>query len=141
MIVLQASQVKKRFDEKTEVLHGVDLIVNEGDFISILGPSGSGKSTLLTILGGMDHPTEGTVILDGCDLGMLKEKDLAALRRQKGFPSRENLPYKIPTPLVDHSAPRAPYWAQVVASVPVMRAAPTTPSAVRKSRSSLPSAL
>ena len=49
MIVLQASGVKKRFDEKNEVLHGVDLIVNEGDFISILGASGSGKSTLLTI--------------------------------------------------------------------------------------------
>lgn len=86
MIVLQATGVKKRFDDKREVLRGVDLTVYKGDFISILGASGSGKSTLLTILGGMDHPTEGSVVLDGKDLGKRKEKDLAALRRREvGF--------------------------------------------------------
>lgn len=82
MIILQTKGVRKSFDERTEVLRGVDLTVYEGDFMSILGASGSGKSTLLTILGGMDHPTVGSVALDGKELNGMKEKDLAALRRQ-----------------------------------------------------------
>ena len=80
-VILSAKGLKKTFDNKTEVLRGVDVTVNEGDFVSILGASGSGKSTLLTILGGMDVPTEGTVVFDGKDLGTLKDGELAALRR------------------------------------------------------------
>lgn len=84
--MLTATNLKKSFDGKTEVLKGVNLTVEKGEFISILGASGSGKSTLLTILGGMDRPTEGIVTLDGVNLGDLKEKDLAVLRRTKvGF--------------------------------------------------------
>ena len=82
MIILQTKGVRKSFDERTEVLRGIDLTVYEGDFLSILGASGSGKSTLLTILGGMDHPTAGSVTLDGKELNDMKEKSLAALRRQ-----------------------------------------------------------
>lgn len=83
--MLVAKGLKKSFGE-TEVLKGIDLTVEDGDFISILGASGSGKSTLLTILGGMDRATSGTVTLDGQELGQLKEKELAVLRRTKvGF--------------------------------------------------------
>lgn len=83
--MLVAKGLKKSFGE-TEVLKGIDLTVEDGDFISILGASGSGKSTLLTILGGMDRATSGTVTLDGEELGQLKEKELAVLRRRKvGF--------------------------------------------------------
>ena len=84
--ILVCKGIKKSFDGKTEVLKGVDLVVNKGDFISILGASGSGKSTLLTILGGMDVPTEGEVLFEGKSLSALKEKQLASLRRTKvGF--------------------------------------------------------
>lgn len=84
--ILVCKGIKKSFDGKTEVLKGVDLVVNKGDFISILGASGSGKSTLLTILGGMDTPTDGEVLFEGKSLSALKEKQLAALRRTKvGF--------------------------------------------------------
>lgn len=84
--ILAAEDVRKSFDGRTEVLKGVRLTVNKGDFISILGASGSGKSTLLTILGGMDVPDGGRVVFEGRDLGSLKEKELAALRRTKvGF--------------------------------------------------------
>lgn len=84
--ILTAENVRKSFDGKTEVLKGVSLAVNKGDFISILGASGSGKSTLLTILGGMDSASEGRVIFEDRELNALKEKELAALRRTKvGF--------------------------------------------------------
>ena len=85
-VMLTATNLKKSFDGKTEVLKGVNLTVEKGEFISILGASGSGKSTLLTILGGMDRPTDGEVTLDGVKISDLKERDLAVLRRTKvGF--------------------------------------------------------
>jgi putative ABC transport system ATP-binding protein len=67
-------------------LRGVDFSVQHGDFVSLSGPSGSGKSTLLNIIGGLDRPTEGTVIIDGVDIGTLSESALADLRLRKiGF--------------------------------------------------------
>lgn len=84
--MLKAEGLKKSFDGRTDVLKGVDLTVEKGEFVSILGASGSGKSTLLTILGGMDRPTEGAVYLDERKISGLKEKELAVLRRTKvGF--------------------------------------------------------
>lgn len=84
-IILQAINVSKSFSGREKVLNDVNLIVREGDFISILGESGSGKSTLISILGGMDVG-EGTVLFENVDLGKLKEKELAKLRRTKlGF--------------------------------------------------------
>ena len=67
-----------------KALDGVNLVIERGDFVSIIGPSGSGKSTLLNMLGGLDKPTSGTVIIDGVDI--TKEKDLSDLRSDKvGF--------------------------------------------------------
>ncbi len=67
-------------------LRGVNLSVKEGEFVSIVGPSGCGKSTLLYVIGGLTAPTSGRVLLDGVDLGDLKEGQRTELRKQKiGF--------------------------------------------------------
>ncbi len=69
-----------------QVLRGVDLEIREGEFVVIVGPSGSGKSTLLHILGGLDAPTEGNVMLDGQDISRFSEEELAEFRNRKlGF--------------------------------------------------------
>ncbi|KGK84222.1 ABC transporter ATP-binding protein [Clostridium sp. HMP27] len=71
---------------KVEALKGVDLSINKGEFVAIVGASGSGKSTLLHLLGGLDRPTEGKVIIDGEDIYKYKEEKLAIFRRRKiGF--------------------------------------------------------
>lgn len=68
------------------VLREVDLVVNRGEVVCVMGPSGSGKSTLLNIVGGLDRPTAGTVIIDGEDLGTMDDERLAVYRRQQvGF--------------------------------------------------------
>ena len=73
-------------EAKVEALRGVDLSVNKGEFLSIVGTSGSGKSTLLHMLGGLDRPTEGKVIIDGKDIFSLKDEELTIFRRRKiGF--------------------------------------------------------
>ena len=72
----------------TEVraLRGLDLAVGAGEFMSVMGPSGSGKSTLLNLIGCLDTPTEGSVLLDGVDVTRVRRSRLAAIRRQKvGF--------------------------------------------------------
>jgi putative ABC transport system ATP-binding protein len=67
-------------------LGGVDISIFRGEFVAIVGPSGCGKSTLLNLLGGLDQPTKGSVLLDGQNLAQLSEEQLAFLRRQKmGF--------------------------------------------------------
>ena len=77
--ILDAQGVTKAFDGHT-VLHGVDLQVGEGEFVSVMGPSGSGKSTLLYTVSGMDTMTSGSVLFDGRDMGSLSQKELARLR-------------------------------------------------------------
>ena len=73
-------------NEKQVVLDNVSVSVKTGEFISIMGPSGSGKSTLMYVLSGMDVPEGGNVTFDGDDLAVIKEKDLAEIRRTKmGF--------------------------------------------------------
>lgn len=59
----------------------LDLAIEQGEFVAVMGPSGSGKTTLLNMLGGIDSPTSGQVLIDGCDIFRLKEKDLIAFRR------------------------------------------------------------
>ena len=72
--------------ELQTVLRGIDLTVNEGEFLSVLGPSGSGKSTLMNIIGCLDTPTEGEYILRGRNIGKLDAKQLARIRNQEiGF--------------------------------------------------------
>jgi putative ABC transport system ATP-binding protein len=71
---------------KLQVLRGIDLRVNRGEFISIMGPSGSGKSTLMNILGALDQPTTGEYFLDGVDVSQMSENELARVRNKKiGF--------------------------------------------------------
>jgi len=66
-------------------LCGVDLNVEKGDFLTILGPSGSGKSTLLNMIGALDKPTEGKVLINGVDVSTLTDNQLADLRQSIGF--------------------------------------------------------
>ncbi len=71
---------------KVHAINGVDLSFDEGEFAAIVGPSGSGKTTLLNMLGGLDQPTEGSIIIDGTDLGKLKSSQLIDFRmRSIGF--------------------------------------------------------
>lgn len=73
-------------NEKQVVLDNVSVSIKTGEFISIMGPSGSGKSTLMYVLSGMDVPEGGNITFDGDDLAVIKEKDLAEIRRTKmGF--------------------------------------------------------
>jgi putative ABC transport system ATP-binding protein len=69
-----------------EALRGIDLTVEKGEFVAVMGPSGCGKSTLLHILGGLDRPTSGRVMIEGTDITQLSERALTLLRREKtGF--------------------------------------------------------
>lgn len=73
-------------ETRVDALKIINLTINKGEFIAIVGPSGSGKSTLLHLLGGVDKPTSGKILLGGVDMYSLKEKELAILRRRKvGF--------------------------------------------------------
>jgi putative ABC transport system ATP-binding protein len=66
-------------------LRGVNLKVEKGEFLAVLGPSGSGKSTLLNLIGALDKPTEGKVLIEGVDVSTLNDDHLADLRRRIGF--------------------------------------------------------
>jgi len=68
-----------------EALRGVNLKVESGDFLAVLGPSGSGKSTLLNLIGALDKPTEGKLLIEGVDVSTLNDNQLAGLRRRVGF--------------------------------------------------------
>lgn len=89
MIVLEATGLKKIYgtgDTAVHALDGVDLAVEKGEFLAIVGTSGSGKSTLLHMLGGLDRPTSGNVTVDGKDIFSLKDEALTIFRRRKiGF--------------------------------------------------------
>lgn len=86
MELLKCRNLKKVFgkgDSQVTALNGIDLSVEQGEFTAIVGASGSGKSTLLHILGSVEKPTEGTVVVDGVDLGTLSVRDAAVFRRRK----------------------------------------------------------
>jgi putative ABC transport system ATP-binding protein len=70
-------------DAEVRALDGVDLTIDDGDFVAIMGPSGSGKSTMMNILGCLDVPTEGSYLLDGVDVAKLSDDQLADIRNQK----------------------------------------------------------
>jgi len=80
------TKVYRMGDAEVYALHDVNLDIQEGEFIAIIGPSGSGKSTLLNMIGCLDTPTSGAVFIDGIDTGKLSENKLAEIRREKiGF--------------------------------------------------------
>jgi putative ABC transport system ATP-binding protein len=87
--MIQTHNLRKVYgmgDIQVKALDGVDIRINAGEFVSIMGPSGSGKSTLMNLLGCLDRPTEGSYILNGEDVSALEKARLAAIRnRQIGF--------------------------------------------------------
>ena len=86
MAVVRTQQVKKVYemgDFSLQALKGVDLEVEQGEYLSIMGPSGSGKSTLFNMIGGLDKPTEGKVYIDDVDVAQLDAYELAWLRCRK----------------------------------------------------------
>nr|WP_325252491.1 ABC transporter ATP-binding protein [uncultured Oscillibacter sp.] len=89
MSVLETKDLRKVYgtgDTEVRALDGVDLTVEQGEFVAVVGTSGSGKSTLLHMLGGLDRPTSGTVSVDGRDIFSLKDEELTIFRRRKiGF--------------------------------------------------------
>ncbi|MFD5099592.1 ABC transporter ATP-binding protein [Streptomyces albidochromogenes] len=80
--VVELSEVTKEYPGGVAALRGVDLTVEEGELLGIVGPSGSGKSTLLHIVGTLDRPTAGTVAIAGHDVAALSDRELSALRAQ-----------------------------------------------------------
>lgn len=89
MSILETRNLRKIYgsgDTEVRALDGVNLSVDSGEFVAIVGTSGSGKSTLLHMLGGLDRPTSGSVIVDGKDIFSLKDEALTIFRRRKiGF--------------------------------------------------------
>jgi len=86
--VVEAINVKKTYmlgKVPVEALRGVNFHVEAGDFVSILGPSGSGKSTMLNLIGALDKPTSGQLLIDGVDIGTLRDNHLSELRLKIGF--------------------------------------------------------
>ena len=89
MTILETKDLRKVYgagDTAVHALDGVDLTVEKGEFVAVVGTSGSGKSTLLHMLGGLDRPTGGSVTVDGRELFSLKDEELTIFRRRKiGF--------------------------------------------------------
>jgi len=86
--IVEAIDLKKTYmlgKIPVEALRGVNLKVESGDFLAILGPSGSGKSTMLNLIGALDKPTAGTLLIDGVDVSTLGDNQLSDLRRRVGF--------------------------------------------------------
>lgn len=86
--IVEAVELKKTYmlgKVPVEALRGVNLKVEEGEFLSILGPSGSGKSTMLNLIGALDKPTGGKLYIEGVDIATLSDDQLADLRRRIGF--------------------------------------------------------
>jgi len=86
--IVEAVNLKKTYmlgKVPVEALRGVNLKVESGDFLAILGPSGSGKSTMLNLIGALDKPTEGKMMIEGVDISTLSDNQLTDLRRRVGF--------------------------------------------------------
>lgn len=88
--LIHLENIVKRFYEnqenELEILHGINLDIQQGEFVSIVGESGSGKTTFMNIIGVLDRPSEGTYLLDGISIADAKDKELSMIRNQKiGF--------------------------------------------------------
>ena len=129
MTILQTKDLKKYYgsgDTLVKALDGVDLTVEDGEFVAIVGTSGSGKSTLLHMLGGLDRPTFGSVTVDGKEIFALKEEALTIFRRRKiGFVFQSynlvpvlNVYENIMLPIqLDGGAVDTPYLRDVIAAL------------------------
>ncbi|NPC94669.1 ABC transporter ATP-binding protein [Bacillus sp. WMMC1349] len=85
MTILEANKVRKSYGNKfnkQEVLKGIDISIEKGEFVGIMGPSGSGKTTLLNVLSSIDHVSGGTIMIDQIEMTNMKEKQLAEFRKQ-----------------------------------------------------------
>ena len=86
--ILQVQNATKTYmmgEVPVKALRGVSFSIKKGELVSVLGPSGSGKSTLLNLIGALDRPTDGTLIIDGTDISTLNDNQLAEKRKQVGF--------------------------------------------------------
>lgn len=99
MSFIQVQQLRKTYSTGRELVHAmndVSLEINQGEFVAVMGPSGSGKSTLLSVLGGLNHPTTGSVVVDGIEVYALSVEQCADFRREYlgfVFQSFQLLPY------------------------------------------------
>ncbi|MEE0434061.1 MAG: ABC transporter ATP-binding protein [Peptococcaceae bacterium] len=88
-IVLEAKELRKKYgqgESEVRALDGINLTINSGEFVAIVGTSGSGKSTLLNMLGGLDNPSTGSVVIDGTEISTLSDEQLTIFRRRRiGF--------------------------------------------------------
>lgn len=140
MNLLTCKQIRKVYgsgESQVAALDGIDLTVNKGEFVAIVGASGSGKSTLLHIIGSVDKPTSGTVTIEGTDLSKLNKTQAAIFRRRK-----VGLVYQfynlIPTlsvrknimmPLaLDHKKPNEEYFEKVVGTLGISEKLEALPS-------------
>ena len=126
MTILETKDLRKVYgsgDTEVRALDGVDLAVEKGEFVAVVGTSGSGKSTLLHMLGGLDRPTSGTVTVDGRELSALKDEELTIFRRRKiGFVFQNynlvpvlNVYENIVLPIqLDGNAPDKAYVEQII---------------------------
>ena len=126
MAILQTRDLKKIYgsgDTAVHALDGVNLTVEKGEFVAVVGTSGSGKSTLLHMLGGLDRPTSGSVTVDGREIFSLKDEELTIFRRRKiGFVFQNynlvpmlNVFENIVLPIqLDGNQPDDPYVSRIV---------------------------
>ncbi len=84
--IIDAKKIYKMGEFEVAALNGVNLTIKKGEFVAIMGPSGSGKTTLLNLMGALDRPTDGSILIEGTDISELDDDELAKLRNQKiGF--------------------------------------------------------
>ncbi|WP_348800348.1 ABC transporter ATP-binding protein [Flavobacterium adhaerens] len=87
--LIKISKIKRDFTLGNEIVHvlkGIDLVINKGEYVALMGPSGSGKSTLMNLLGCLDTPTSGTYVLNGKNVSQMKDDELAEIRNKEiGF--------------------------------------------------------
>lgn len=126
MQILETQGLYKTYgkgETRVQALKPTNIAVQKGEFVAIIGPSGSGKSTMLHMLGGLDYPTGGKVLIDGTDIFSLKEKELSVFRRRKiGFVFQafnlvpvlsveENITLPL---LLDHVVPDSAYVQEII---------------------------
>ena len=88
MAIIELKDVRKFYDmgaEQVRALDGVDLTIERGEYVAIMGPSGSGKSTLMNLLGCLDTPSAGSYVLNGTAVEKLSDHELAAIRKKRGW--------------------------------------------------------